>query len=97
FSRDWSSDVCSSDLMKGATVARKSMPPAKPQAVTTPPYLVAAQTFAKTWLPTTSTAPAQRSFAKGLPGEENSARSNTCVAPSERSEERRVGEARLSG
>ena len=56
---------------KGATDDGKSIPPASPQAVTTPRYLVVAQTLAKVWLPTTSTAPAQRSLPKGLPGDEN--------------------------
>ena len=68
--------------MKGATLDGKSMPWARPQAVTTPPYFVLAQALARVWLPTVSTTPAQRSLASGLPGADNSARSITSAAPS---------------
>jgi len=68
--------------INGATVAGKSIPCAKPQAVTTPPYLIDAHTFARVWLPTESIAPANCSLASGLPGAENSSRDKTRFAPS---------------
>ena len=68
--------------MKGATELGKSMPCAKPQAVTTPPYFVLAQALARVWLPTVSTTPAQRSLASGLPGALSSARAMMSAAPS---------------
>ena len=50
----------------------KSKPCARPHAVTTPPYFVVAQIFAKVWLPTESMAPAHNSFPNGLPFSDNS-------------------------
>ncbi|MNV92679.1 hypothetical protein D3C71_1872990 [compost metagenome] len=67
--------------MNGATDAGKSMPWASPQAATAPRYCMAAQTLAKVWLPTESTAPAQRSLARGLPGSDRLARSMISLAP----------------
>ena len=67
--------------IKGATEAGKSMPCAKPHAATAPPYFILAQTFARVWLPTESTAAAHCSFIKGLPGADNSALSIISVAP----------------
>src|SRR5260221_604151 len=69
--------------MKGATVTGKSIPCAKPQAVTTPSSMVCAHALASVWLPTASTTPAQRCFCRGLPGWESSARSMTSAAPSD--------------
>jgi hypothetical protein len=70
--------------MKGATVTGKSMPCARPHAATTPSVFVCAQTLASVWLPTESTAPAQRSFCSGLPAWFSVLRSTISAAPSER-------------
>src|SRR6185437_1773607 len=69
--------------MKGATVAGKSMPCARPHAATAPSAIVCAHAFASVWLPTESTTAAQRSFCRGLPGWDSVARSTISFAPSD--------------
>ena len=54
--------------MKGATVAGKSMPCARPHAATTPRYRVCAQALASVWLPTVSTTRGPALLLKGLAG-----------------------------
>ena len=68
--------------MKGATLPGRSIPAARPQAATTPPYLVMERTLASVAEPTESTAAAQRSLASGLGGPLSSARSMISFAPS---------------
>ena len=68
--------------INGATEPGKSIPCARPHAVTTPPYFNEAQILAKVWLPTESIAAAKRSFCSGLPGFESSSRLITFAAPS---------------
>ena len=53
---------------KGRHVVGRSIPWAKPQAATAPPYFVCASTFASVWLPTASIPAAQRSRPSGFPG-----------------------------
>ena len=53
--------------MNGMTVVGRSDPWAKPQAATTPSYLICESTLASVRLPSESTAPAQRSLSNGTP------------------------------
>ena len=66
----------------GMTVVWRSLPWARPQAVTVPRYLVWAMALARVWLPTESTTAPQRSFWKGLPGSDSSPRWMKSSAPS---------------
>src|SRR6478672_9653054 len=70
--------------MNGRTVVGRSDPWAKPQAATTPSYLICVSTFASVRLPSESTAPAQRSLSNGTPAPESSRASMILSAPSPR-------------
>jgi hypothetical protein len=54
--------------INGATEIGKSMPPARPQAATAPPWRVVASTLASVVETTVSTAPAQHCFSSGFAG-----------------------------
>jgi DNA-binding transcriptional LysR family regulator len=69
--------------MNGATFAGRSMPCARPQAATVPPYLICDSTLASVALPATSMAPAQRSLASGFGVPLNSSRATISPAPSD--------------
>ena len=60
----------------------RSLPCARPQAVTVPRYFVWAMALASVWLPTESTTAPQRSFWNGLPGSDSSLRLMKSSAPS---------------
>src|SRR4029077_10886541 len=67
--------------INGATEDGRSIPAARPQAPTAPPYFVIESRLASVVDPTLSMPPAQRSFAGGLAGPESSLRSITSLAP----------------
>src|SRR5882762_1049129 len=67
--------------INGATEDGRSIPAARPQAATAPPYLVIESRLASVVDPTLSMPPAQRSFASGLAGADSSLRSITSLAP----------------
>ena len=54
--------------INGATEIGKSMPPARPQAATAPPWLVVASTLASVVETTESAAPVRHCFSSGFAG-----------------------------
>jgi hypothetical protein len=54
--------------INGATEIGKSMPPARPQAATAPPWRVVASTLASAVDPTETTAPVRHCFSSGFAG-----------------------------